>query len=508
MNSGPAVPDERSHLWHYLLPLVLLLTLTRLWVMPMVSSFWVDEMGTVFVVRHGPGDPSLAIAPQVPQSVYYLLPRGVDALVGVSEFGYRLPSLAAMAAALWLIARLAARMIAPGAGWFAVFACLALRGFDYQAADARPYGLGTLAACGCLWFLVRWLDSGGLRDGAGFVVLAALLWRVQLIFWPFYLVFGIYAATRLVRRSTPVTWKAVAIAFGTLGVALTPVLVKAIALYRQAGAHVIVALPSPWDLILSLKIGLIAACGAGAWLVSKWSRSRLRGNLPQKSSPGRGREEAILILTWWLGQPLGLFVFSWLTGNSVFVARYLGLSLPGAALAATWAATWAARQFVSPRQWSLLAAALGVGVLLMNGQWNRPAPWHHNSDWRGAARKIQDLGLAADTPVICPSPFIEAKPPEWRPDYPLPGFLYAHLPVYPVPGKTWLFPFEDSPEAEEFARRLATGTLARSSHFVLYGGQGQVDFWTDWFAARPELAGRSVERFRQFGDVEVVVSHQ
>ncbi len=501
MSSGPASLEDHSRLWDFLLPLILLLVLTRLWVMPMWSSFWVDEMGTVFVVQHGPDDPSLAVAPQVPQSLYYLLPRGAGTLFGTSEFAYRLPSLVAMAAALFAIWWLANRLVRPGAGWFAVLACLALRGFDYQAADARPYGLGTLVACGCLWCLVRWLDSGTWRDAAGFVILAAVLWRVQLIFWPFYLVFAIYTVTRLVRGRAAASWKSAGIVFGVLGLALLPVLLRALTLYRHAGAHVIVALPAARDLIFSLKLGLVAACGAGAWLVSR--APLLSGRGAVRGLPSRDREGALLIACWWLCQPVCLFLFSWITGNSVFVARYLGLSLPGAALAAT----WAAGEFVSSLHWRPMAAALGLGVLLLNGQWNRAAPWHHNSDWRGAARKISELGLQADTPVICPSPFIEAKPPDWRPDYPLPGFLYAHLPVYPVPGKVWLFPFADSPEADEFAGRLSAGTLAQSKRFVLYGGQGQVGFWREWFAARPELAGWSADRFREFGDVEVVVFH-
>jgi hypothetical protein len=495
MTAGTAELRGRS-LWDVLLPLLLLLALGRLWLMPMGSSFWVDEMGTVFVVQHGPRDPSLSVAPQVPQSVYYLLPRAASALFGSSEFTYRVPSLLAMAAALFLIARLAARLIHPRGTWFAAFACLALRGFDYQAADARPYGLGTLVACACLWFLVRWLDSAAWRDALWFVVPAALLWRVHLIFWPFYLVFGIYTAERLIRRDTPVAWKRAAVVFALLGVALLPVLFQALALYRQAGAHVIVALPSVRDLVLSLKLGLVVVCEAGVWLASRAFRWRADGSpLPRSSR--------ILIASWWLCQPLCLFAFSRLTGNSVFVARYLWLALPGAALAATWVAS----RFVPATRWKPLAAALGAGVLLLNGQWDRGWPWHHNSDWRGAARKIQELRLGPDTPVICPSPFIEAKPPVWRPDYPLPGFLYTHLGVYPVPGQIRLFPFEDSAEAEGFARQLSGQTLDVSKSFVLYGGQGQVGFWKDWFNGRPELAGWSNEQFRTFGDVEVVLFH-
>src|ERR1700761_2494224 len=80
--------------------------LVRLWLMPLPSSFWVDEMATVFVVQHGPNHPSFAIAPQVPDSIYYQLPRASASLFGFSEAAYRLPSVLLMGIALFLIARL------------------------------------------------------------------------------------------------------------------------------------------------------------------------------------------------------------------------------------------------------------------------------------------------------------------------------------------------------------------------------------------------------------------
>src|SRR5262249_4595181 len=158
------------------------LAIARLWLMPLASSFWVDEVGTLFVIQHGRNDPSFAVAPQVPASIYYYLPQVSRALLGSSEVACRLPSVILMLAALWFIGKLAGRLIHPQAAWLAVFACLSLHGFDYQAADARPYPLGTLVACAGLWWLVKWLDSGRWRDAIGFIVCAALLWRVQLIF--------------------------------------------------------------------------------------------------------------------------------------------------------------------------------------------------------------------------------------------------------------------------------------------------------------------------------------
>src|SRR5581483_8229181 len=168
--------------------------------MPLPSSFWVDEMATVFVVQHGPNHPSFAVAPQVPDSIYYQLPRAADSLFGSSEIAYRIPSVLLMALAILLIGLLARRLIHPNAGWFAVFVCLSMRGINDQAADARPYALGTAIAAASLWFLIRWLDAAQWWDGALFVILAALLWRVHLLFWPFYVVLAVYAAARLMRR--------------------------------------------------------------------------------------------------------------------------------------------------------------------------------------------------------------------------------------------------------------------------------------------------------------------
>ena len=185
----------------FLLGFLLAACITRLWLMPLPSSFWVDEMATVFVVHHGPNHPSFAVAPQVPDSIYYQLPRAAESLFGFSEVAYRLPSVLLMAIALFLIARLAARLIHPGAAWFAVFVCLSMRGINDQAADARPYALGTCVAAASLWFLIRWLDSARWWDAALFIVLAALLWRVHLLFWPFYVVLA--TATRLVRLAAP-----------------------------------------------------------------------------------------------------------------------------------------------------------------------------------------------------------------------------------------------------------------------------------------------------------------
>lgn len=111
----------------WLLPLLLALCVIRLWLMPLPSSFWLDETATLFVAEHGSHHSSLAdAAPQAWQSWYYPVIRLHGAWFGFSEVATRLPSVLAMAALLALLAWLSRRLIHPESSWFAVFACFAL----------------------------------------------------------------------------------------------------------------------------------------------------------------------------------------------------------------------------------------------------------------------------------------------------------------------------------------------------------------------------------------------
>ena len=488
MNAGafPSKPDRRLDA---ALGCLMALCITRLWLAPLGSSFWLDETVTAFVVRHGAGDPSLAVAPQVPASMYYWLPRAFEWLFGPSEIFYRLPSVLAMAAALLVVSRVASRLVDPRAGWFAAFACLALSGFNYQAADARPYALGSCLWAVSIFYLVRWLDSAKWKHALLFVLFAALVWRVHLVFWPFYIIAALYALIRLLRRETPVAPSQAGVVFGLAGLALAPVFIQALALLRDAHAHVIAKPPSLHVFEHALRWNVVLILGGGAFILSRVFRWK-RGVAP-------GWPSLSLVLAWWLCPALGLFAFSWITGSSVFLPRYLSPMLPGVALTGAALAAY----FVPAGRWKGLALVLGAGVFLFMGQWGRLWPPHEGSDWRGAVRLVNARVLDSRTPVICPSPFVEARPPEWRPDYKLPGFLYSHLDYYPVKGRTLLLPFETSPEAERYAIAMSVDALPKSGRFLLYGWN--VSYWQDWFASRPQFQHWTVVR-RDFGDVSVV----
>ena len=184
----------------------------------------------------------------------------------------------------------------------------------------------------------------------------------------------------------------------------------------------------------------------------------------------------------------------------MFLARYLYMALPGVALASTAAAA----VFVPARNWKPISA-----------RWAWECCWYWDAGTTGqfrittptgARRRGRSIALPMpETPVICPSPFIEAREPVWRPDYPISSFLYSHLLVYRLDGRTLPFPYETSRGTERYASTLAAQVLSRRGRFAIYGGDREVKFWQQWFAARPELNGWRNRRLGPFADVEVAL---
>jgi hypothetical protein len=385
-----------------------------------------------------------------------------------------------MALALFFVARLAIRLIHPEAGWFAVFACLALGGVNYHAADARPYALGFCMAAGSLLWLVRWLDRGRLVDGMLFVVFASLLWRVHLLFWPMYIVFALYAVLR-------------------------------------RGARIRTAIPFVCLRLLCClcwrkRLPCIARRGPRVRAYARPARSRLR---PEMAPAGFLRHRGLacparIPLASAIEDRAGCFpcpdsrllALPALVPLRIFPSygpqRFRAALPVDRASGGGSTATLAASYFVPAARWRPLSLVLGAAALLWLGQWRILWPLHHNSDWRTAAQTINRLPISEETPVLCPSPFLEAIPPAWSPGYPLSGFFYSHLAVYPVRGRIYALPFTTSPEAERLARTV-------SRDFVLYGWEPQVHFWRDWLAAQPQFQGWRQQRLGPFADVDVVL---
>jgi hypothetical protein len=476
-----------------MLAFLLAACIVRFWLFLLPESFWIDETVTAFILRHGGLHPSLAAAPRLDESVYYWLPRVSQSLLGFSEFSLRLPSFLVALVSLFMIARLAMRFIHPQAGWVAVFLCFIPHEFTRQATDARPYGLATCVALCGIWFLVRWLDTGEWRDAVLFVIFAALLLHVHLIDWPFYAVFVIYALLRWRLKETAVPGCVIAAVFAIVIASLIHLVPLTLTLFKDAKVHVVTELPTLKIIISGFQIPMIAAAGAGMWLVGKalhWPRERLC-----VTTSGTA-----LLLSWWLWQPGCLLLVSWMTGNSVFLARYFSVAIPGMMLMCTLAAGYS----IPAQAWKPAALALAIGLMGI-GVVKSPFPPSRDSHWREAALTVNHLTQGTGTPVFCPSPIVRAQPPLWTQEYSLPGYFYSHLDAYPIQGATVLLPGRLDPEGESYARSEITERILPAGRFVVYGGVYGVNLWEAWFAAQPELAGWSDRHTGSFGDVQVAV---
>jgi hypothetical protein len=169
----------------------------------------------------------------------------------------------------------------------------------------------------------------------------------------------------------------------------------------------------------------------------------------------------------------------------LFIARYYSPALPGVALAVTAVVAL----YLPPARWKQASVLLAVVSLIAAGHWNTLWPDHFPDTWRQASLEEDLAADEPDIPVIAVSPYVEAQPPTWSPDYPLPGFLYAPLFVYPLRGKVYPFPFVRSEEAERYAAGLLRDTLRKRSRFIVYGAGRNTASWVLWFSKRPELAG-------------------
>ncbi|HKD04292.1 MAG TPA: glycosyltransferase family 39 protein [Bryobacteraceae bacterium] len=462
----------------------------RLWLAPLSSSLWVDEIVTTFVI-HFPHSASFDIAPQVPESLYYWLPRTSWAIFGDAEWALRLPSVLAMGAALFFVVRIAMRVIDRRAGWLAFFLCLTLSVLDFLAIDARPYAFGLAVASAGALFLVRWFDDLRWIDGIAFAVCAALLWRIHLLYWPFYLVYGGYALARLICRDTRLSVARVIAVFAVIVAALLPVVATAVGRLHGAETHAFMPLPKFRQFYYMIHVNVLLICGGAAWLLHaylKWKPSAAPVTVPAW----------VLIIGWWLACPVCLFIYSRISGNGIFISRYVSLMYPGIALAATALVA----QFLPDRGWRYGAAAAGIIALFLMGQWSAKSPAHTPDDWRAAA--AMEKAISTDsTPVLCASPFIEAQSPGFSPAYALPGFLFSNLTYYPIRGRLRLFPFSPSEQAEKYALSLLKNELVPARRFVLYGSNYGSGYLMRYLAKRPELAGWKIDS-THFGSILIV----
>ena len=127
-----------------LLMAAMLVAVGILWIVPMFSSLWLDELVTSWVVS---ADLSTTIrrAIEYQQSpLYYVVAWASTRVVGTSEFALRLPSLIFSTGSVWLLWRSVRVLHGRDAARLAAAIFVVVPWMTLVAVDARPYALADL----------------------------------------------------------------------------------------------------------------------------------------------------------------------------------------------------------------------------------------------------------------------------------------------------------------------------------------------------------------------------
>jgi hypothetical protein len=481
------------------LRIILVLTILAaaiLWIRPIRSSFWLDETGTAWIVKDGPG---LALERSSEftggHAAYYVLAAVTAQTLGRSEWALRVPSLVFMALAALTLHALASRLFGSMAAAFAVLLFVTSETVAFEACNARPYALVTFLALLSTLLLVIWCDKPSLFRGAAYAVLAALVLYVHDLFGTVYVVHILYAFRRH-RRERRIQLLALLLLMAGVILLLLPRAGHILSLSSRREAVSFAAKPLLPDLVTGVFRPLML--GPVALAVLLFSRGLGWADAEGDSDSSSNREGHALASLLLFVPPGLLFAASRVSGTSVFVERYFLVSVTGLALLlGRLSALLGAR---GRGRWRLIA----LMILLVTVP-ALTSPRHHSNDWRGAARALNEANKDSSMPVLLHPGYVEQKQYDWLDDKKRIPYLSAPLEAYPVRGKTMLLPYDA--HAEQSLARLdaLAARMGGPARFALVARTVAEKPFRAWLDGRFRPLGYEARDLGPFGNVNVVL---
>ncbi len=460
--AGPDFDDHDSRPDPFVVAVTAVVAL-GLWIRPLVTSLWLDELGTWWVVKDGLQDAiDRAIEFHGQSPAYYVTAWASTTLFGKSELALRLPSLIAMAVATVLVYRLVLRLFDRETARLALFTFVASGPIAFAASDARPYACAIAALLAATVALVRWLDEGADRWGVAFVLLAGLaIWFHYLVALGF-IAHAVYAAVRIRAGESRVSWGRLALAAAGLLVLVLPLAAQFASLWGRRGSLTTPDDPSPPDLFLAL----VAPVGPVALLLGALL-ARVTGAISLSRVPARHHTLAVLA-PWLIVPPAFLFFLSVGTPLKLMSARYYLSAAPAAAIFLA----WAIRAIEPSTARRIVAGVLAICSVAAYGE-----SLKYGEDWASAASFVRS-SAGPDTPVFIHPAFVESSQIDWLRDPVRRSYLTSPVAFYPMAGDLRLVPYlveEDGIEYMEDELLEATTT----DRFLLVTRYPQVP-WATW----------------------------
>lgn len=483
------------------LVVLVLLAAALLWLPPLSSSLWLDELDTYVTVKDGMRtaiERTAFVHPQCSQLYNALMAAWVQA-VGSTEVLLRLPSTLAMGLAAYLVFRLARVLFDRETALLSVLAFVTSRDVLFAAGDARSYAFATAASVAATLAFLRMLaplslwtptdasDEGthrrsALRWGLLYAVTAALTVYFHQIFALILVAHALVALVVLVRGDTRIRL-ATLIGVGVLTLVLLGLEVPNLLATAAGRARIVHGTsPSPMFLINFWTNPLfVVAVVPVAFALYATGR---RGSVRLPDAPGVAW---LLLLTCAMLPPLALFLVSRLTDTHVFLPRYYLSCQPAMAIV-----LGAVLRAFEPRPARMMAAVsvAAVAVIIY------ARPWHTEEDWRGMVATV-NAAIDDQTLVAIDPGFVEGADPEWlglSADDERYSFLLAPLSYYPLAGRIRLLPYRlDARTRPYFESELLPSFSTEDRFVVISRGRGP-RWWSLWLDGRLGHVGYAAER--------------
>jgi uncharacterized membrane protein len=453
------------------------LVMAVLWIKPMVSSLWTDELGTWWVISgnaHQVVERAQAVQGQSP--FYYLIAWIMRLLVGRSEFWLRFPSLVFLLAAAFLIYRIAERLIDGEAARIAVVTFAVWPSIAFAASDARPYALATLVAVASTWALISWLDSARFGRALLYVLLAASIPFVHPVFGLVLIPQAVYAGARIRERTTPVRTRDLLVAAISIGILTIPVVVELLALSRRQDDWIVPNTASvSWVTHMLVPPAFVGAALIGGLVASR--RVRFGGQLRELP------RSTVALLVGWLVIPTAFLVgLSIVSPIALLPARYFLCIAPAGVLLAALAI-----RVLEPSQVRRIIILLIVVFSVLD----LAAP-AKSGDMRGALALVRSVA-GPQSVVLINAGFQESLQRDWYTDPERQGLLTAATAFYPVPGTIVPLPVDLNDSTLDFVRLQVANSIAQTDDVIVLTETGSsYGPWFDEYMAQRGWTGNHV----------------
>lgn len=474
----------------YIYLLVALLALS--WTIPGIfSSYWLDETGTVWIIKDGFSEAvSRALTWSATSPLYYVTAWAWSQLFGLGEVSLRLLSLFLFGATSVLLFRLARRWLDDEGAALSVLLFACLPSVSFAAVDARPYALGIFFLAGCWLAWVRWVEAARWPDGVLTVVCAA-----GVIHSHYLLAMGLLPLPLLLhpssRLKSQLRWPHLCAAVAGLALLVGPLVVQLMGVISQRGRLNWAEKPSLGQFIGETFAAPVASL-LFLGLVISVALDHFEG-----FSLYKAKLSVIPMVSLAVIAPVLAFLSSVTIDLHIFVPRYIISCTLGTAVVGAWAIRsvedWAARRTISVTI-ALVLAGLNIYAHQIHG----------GQDWRGAMAYVnKKLERRAEVPVAFVTQFIESNHPTYLHDPRFRDILLAPAVVYPIRTHPILLPVGMTPSALGIlSSEVVKETKEKRSLLVICSVTCQI--YVEKITGLLHTSGIGVVAERHFGLVQVV----